>query len=160
MPSIDQVKVYLAERGVDVLEFDTPTPDAPSAAAAIGCSVAEIAKSILLIVGGKPIMVVTSGDMKVNSSLLKKVTGITGKVKLPYSDEVAEHTGYRPGGVCPFLLPEELPVYIDRSLERFDTIYPSAGNDHSGVPITNSKLIRLTSGSQVEVSLPLPTVAV
>jgi len=156
MPTIAEVKSYLAARQVAVLEFELPTPCSVSAARAVGCSVAEIAKSILFIVGGQPVLVVTSGDMKVKSSLLKQALGRSGKVRLPEADDVLQHTGFAPGGVCPFLLPEQLPVLLDRSLRRFATVYPAAGNDFSAVPLSVERLLELTGAIEVEVCEPLP----
>lgn len=157
MPDIDTVAAWLGRRGKEVLRFAVATPTADRAAQAIGCSSAEIAKSLLFIVGGAPALVVTAGDMKVRSALLKQALGRSGKVRLPAADEVLAATGYRPGGVCPFLLPAELPVLVDRSLSRFATIYPAAGDDHSGVPLTPEELLELTGGMLVEVCQPLAT---
>lgn len=102
MPDIEKVKVWLGERGIEVWQYDQPTPTADDLAIAVGCSVAEIAKTLLFIVGGTPLIVVTCGDMKVKSSLLKKGAGLSGKVKLPQGEDVMSIIGYAPGGVCLF----------------------------------------------------------
>ena len=115
----------------------------------------EIAKTVLFIVGDKPVAVVTSGDRKVRGGELKRSMGWTGKVRLPGADEVVAHTGYVPGGVCPFLLPDELPVVLDTSLERFATVYPSAGDAHSGVPLAPARLAEITGARFVDVCAPL-----
>ena len=151
MATIDQVKAYLAERGIDVLEFVEETATCETAARAVGCSPAEIAKTLLFLVGGQAVAVVTCGDMKVKSSPLKQACGLSGKVKLPQGDEVQAHTGYLPGGVCPFLLPPQLPVLLDRSMTRFPVVYAAAGNCHSAVPVTFEQLQRLTGGQAAEV---------
>lgn len=151
MPTIDEVKAYLAERNIEVWEFQEPTPTSEAAARAVGCSVAEIAKTILFIVGTVPVAVVTCGDMKVKGSKLKKAAQLTGKARLPETDEVIRFTGYAPGGVCPFLLPDDLQVMIDSSMRRFPRVYAAAGNDHSAVPITVDQLLNLTSGEEVAV---------
>ena len=155
MPDTETVASWLAARGVAVLRFAADTPTAASAAQAIGCSAAEIAKSILFLVGGEPVLVVTAGDMKIRSGLLKQALGRSGKVRLPESGEVLAATGYLPGGVCPFLLPADLLVLVDRSLGRFAIVYPAAGDDHSGVPLTPRQLLELSGGREVEVSQPL-----
>lgn len=155
MPSIHDVKDWLAKKEIRVLEFEEPTPTAETAAAAVGCTPAEIAKSILFIVGGEALMVVTAGDVKVKSSLLKKATGRTGKVKLPQADQVEELTGYSPGGVCPFLLPATLPVYVDSSMRRFETVYAAAGNANSAVPVTVDQLLDATGGEEISACEPL-----
>lgn len=154
MPNITAVKQFLSAQGVEVLEFEEPTPTSETAARAVGCSPAEIAKTILFLVGGRPVAVVTSGDMKVKSSLLKRASGLSGKVKLPQADEVIQITGYAPGGVCPFLLPPGLPLLVDCSLRRFQRIYPAAGSDHSAVPLTFERLLELTGGHEAEVCDP------
>lgn len=151
MPTIEDVKQYLRERGIEVWEFEEPTPTSETAARAVGCSVGEIAKSILFIIGGTPVVVVTSGDVRVKGSKLKQAVGFTGKARLPEAEEVAAHTGYAPGGVCPFLLPAGLKVVVDRSMRRFPKVYAAAGNEHSAVPITVEQLLEITGGIEVAV---------
>lgn len=151
MPTIEDVKQYLRERGIKVWEFEEPTPTSETAARAVGCSVGEIAKSILFIIGGTPVVVVTSGDVRVKGSKLKQAVGFTGKARLPEAEEVAAHTGYAPGGVCPFLLPAGLKVVVDRSMRRFPKVYAAAGNEHSAVPITVEQLLEITGGAEVAV---------
>ncbi len=154
MPDIHAVKNYLAPQGIEVWEYQQPTPTAPAAAAAVGCTVGEIAKTLLFLVGGKPVAVVTCGDMKVNSSRLKQASGLSGKVKLPEAEEVVRFTGYAPGGVCPFLLPEDLPLLLDLSLQRFARVYAAAGNDYSAVPISYLQLEQLTAGRTADLCTP------
>jgi len=151
MPTIEDVKQYLRERGIEVWEFEEPTPTSETAARAVGCSVGEIAKSILFIIGGTPVVVVTSGDVRVKGSKLKQAVGFTGKARLPEAEEVAAHTGYAPGGVCPFLLPTALKVVVDRSMRRFPKVYAAAGNEHSAVPISVEQLLEITGGIEVAV---------
>ena len=151
MPDIEEVKTYLATRDIEVWKYAQPTPTADLAAIAVGCSADEIAKTLLYYVGDRPLIVVTCGDMKINSSLLKQQTGYSGKVKLPLSDDVKALTGYAPGGVCPFLLPVELPVFLDRSLCRFEKVYAAAGDASSAVPLTANQLEIETSGTWVDV---------
>ena len=146
-----EVQNYLVREGLDPLNFDQPTPTRAAAAQAIGCSVGEIAKSILMLVGKEAVMVVTSGDSKVKSSRLKQAAGLTGKVKLPDADEVLRYTGYKPGGVSPFLLPQTLPVFLDKSLQRFSVIYPAAATSSSGVAMNFSHLAELCGGQVVDV---------
>jgi prolyl-tRNA editing enzyme YbaK/EbsC (Cys-tRNA(Pro) deacylase) len=151
MPNIDDVKCFLRDRGIMVLEFVDPTPNSQAAARAVGCSVGEIAKTILFIVGGTPVVVVTSGDVKVRSSMLKRTLGFTGKARLPETEEVVRYTGYAPGGVCPFLLPEGLRVVVDACMRRFPVVYAAAGNEYSAVPVTVDQLLEITGGVEVEI---------
>ncbi|TLN25378.1 YbaK/EbsC family protein [bacterium] len=151
MPTIEDVKKFLSQRGVEVLEFDEPTPTSETAARAVGCEVGQIAKTVLFIVGETPVAIVASGDVRVKGSALKRAAALSGKARLPGEEEVVLHTGYRPGGVCPFLLPEGLLVLADSSLRRFEVVYAAAGNDHSAVPLTFEKLLELTKGREADV---------
>jgi prolyl-tRNA editing enzyme YbaK/EbsC (Cys-tRNA(Pro) deacylase) len=151
MPVIEDVRRFLQDRGIAVMEFVEPTPNSVAAANAVGCSVGEIAKTILFIIGGRPLVVVTSGDVKVKTSKLKQVLGSTGKARLPVAEEVIRYTGYAPGGVCPFLLPDDLRILVDASMRRFPVVYAAAGNEHSAVPVTVDQLLEITGGIEVEV---------
>jgi prolyl-tRNA editing enzyme YbaK/EbsC (Cys-tRNA(Pro) deacylase) len=147
----EEVKEWLAGHRIAVLDFTERTATATTAAAAVGCSVAEIAKTVLFIVGKTPVAVVTCGDQKVNSSRLKQFFGLSGKVKLPDPGQVEELTGYAPGGVCPFLLPAQLPLVLDQSLRRYERVYAAAGNDRSAVPVTLSQLAELTGAPTADL---------
>lgn len=159
MAELTEVKGYLASHGIDVWEYEQLTATAETAAQAVGCSVAEIAKTLLFLIGGQPVVVVTCGDMKVKSSPLKKAFKLTGKVKLPDADDVKNHTGFSPGGVCPFLLPAELPIRLDRSLERFAVVYAAAGNSHTAVPLSMRQLQELTGGTIADLCSPIEQAA-
>jgi len=146
-----QVQAYLSRQGLVPQNFTVKTPTSAAAAAVVGCSVGEIAKSILLLVGKQPVIVLTSGDTKIKSGRLKQAAGLSGKVTLPDADKVERYTGYAPGGVSPFLLPEELPVFLDQSLQRFELIYPAAATDRSAVALSFSLLEELSGGKIVDV---------
>lgn len=152
MPTIADVKAYLNERNIEVWEFEELTPTSETAAKAVGCSVAEIAKSILFVVGDQPVVVVTCGDRRIKGARLKQAAGLKGKVRLPGEEEVLRYTGYAPGGVCPFLLPPSVRIVIDSAMRRFPRVYAAAGNDRSAVPITVEQLLRITGGTEAAVS--------
>lgn len=151
MATPEEVKEWLARHRIAVLDFTERTATAATAAAAVGCSVAEIAKTVLFIVGQTPVAVVTCGDLKVNSSRLKQFFGLSGKVTLPDPEQVEALTGYAPGGVCPFLLPAELPLVLDSSLGRYECVYAAAGNDRSAVPVTLTRLAELTGAPTADL---------
>jgi len=155
MPSLEEVSSYLKRQGHEVLCYPEETPTVQAAAAAVGCRPAEIAKSVLLMVGGQPVLVLACGDRKVNSSQLKKASGLSGKVRFPDAGQLLALVGYPAGGVCPFLLPEDLPLLLDDSLRRFATVYPAAGDRHSAVAIPVDALVELTGGRWAEVTVPL-----
>lgn len=147
----EAVQLFLRTQGHTPENFSRPTPTSVTAAEVVGCTVGEIAKSILMLVGQQPVMVVTSGDTRVKSGRLKQATGWRGRVRLPVSDEVVRYTGYAPGAVSPFLLPDDLPVLLDDSLRRFAVVYPAAGSGSSAVAMKLERLQELCGGRIVDV---------
>ncbi len=140
----EKVKTLLFQHGLEALEFEAgSTPTSQMAADKIGCEVGQIAKS-MLVKGkdGKFRLLICPGDKRVDNKKLKNTLGV--KARFATAEETAAQTGYRPGGVCPFAL-DGLAIFIDTSLTRFDVIYPAAGNDASGVPISFEALKKLVN---------------
>ena len=141
----------LEAHGLVALEFEPgSTPTAELAARRIGVETARIAKSLLFKdkTGGIH-MVVCPGDKRLSSSALKRVIG--SRVSMTDAVETERVTGYRPGGVCPFAL-EGVEILLDRELELYPTIYPAAGTDATGVPLTFALLAEITGGRIVDLS--------
>jgi prolyl-tRNA editing enzyme YbaK/EbsC (Cys-tRNA(Pro) deacylase) len=141
----------LEAHGLVALEFEPgSTPTAELAARRIGVETARIAKSLLFKdKSGGFHMVVCPGDKRLSSSALKRVIG--ARVSMTDADETERVTGYRPGGVCPFAL-EGVEILLDRDLELYPTIYPAAGTDATGVPLTFSLLAEITGGRIVDLT--------
>jgi prolyl-tRNA editing enzyme YbaK/EbsC (Cys-tRNA(Pro) deacylase) len=140
-----KVKEVLDRNGLQALEFEPgSTPTATMAAAKIGVEVGQIAKSILLRgKDGRYSMVVLPGDRRISNAKLKQLMGT--KQSMASAEEAARETGFPPGGVCPFGV-QGMAIYLDRGLEQYDTIYPAAGNDATGVPMSFSQLREITGG--------------
>ena len=68
------------------------------------------------------------------------------------ADEVLEITGYKPGGVCPYALKNEIPIYLDQSLKNYDIVYTAAGNANAVLPITFEKLQEITGGVECQAT--------
>lgn len=147
MPCFEEVRDFLSGFGLQAAVFEQPTPTAVAAAAVVGCSIAQIAKTMLVEMAGEPLIVVASGDARLNNSLLKKASGRSGKVRFCQSEQVADLLGYPPGGVCPFLLPQGLKVLLDESLRRFDIVYPAAGTIASAATVPVEMLPQLCAGT-------------
>ena len=141
----------LEAHGLVALEFEPgSTPTAELAARRIGVETARIAKSLLFKdKSGGFHLVVCPGDKRLSSSALKRVIG--ARVSMTDADETERVTGYRPGGVCPFAL-EGVEILLDRDLELYPTIYPAAGTDATGVPLTFSLLAEITGGRIVDLT--------
>ena len=129
--AIEKVKRHFEEIGEPerVIEFEESTATSELAAQALGCEVGRIAKTISLMVKGKPILILLAGDMKVDNKKFKTQFGTRPKM-IPI-DEVERLIGHAVGGVCPFAVNDGVTIYLDDSLKRFDVVYPAAGNDMS-----------------------------
>jgi len=147
----DRVKVILDAHGLAALEFEEgSTPTAESAAAKIGVEVGQIAKSLLFKGGsGKVAMIVCAGDKKISSGKIKRLCG--EKMSMTSAEDTFALTGFWPGGVCPFGV-EGIPVYIDESLSAWATVYPAAGTNSTGVPMTFKQLLSISGGAPCSVT--------
>jgi len=135
-----------------VLEFDAGTRTAADAAAAIGCTVAEIAKSLLFrAASGRPVLVAASGVNRVDE---KKVAALLGeKIGRADADFVREKTGFAIGGVPPVGHVEPPVTLIDADLMAFETIWAAAGTPNAVFRLTPAALVRLTGGQVAEVKV-------
>ncbi len=143
------VQAALKAQGLDiqVRTFDTSTATSEQAAESIGTSLGSIVKSIVLMVNGDPIVVLASGDQKIDTRKIATLFGVgRKKVKIAKPDECLTHAGYTPGGVPPLGHRQILPIYIDRTLSRFETVYAAAGSPNSIFPIAYARLVAVTSG--------------
>lgn len=162
--SLETARRYLAERGhvddVIVTPESVGTATVEAAAAALGVEPARIAKT-LSFRGPEPdtaILVVMAGDARVQNGSFKRTFGV--KAHMLHGDEVEHLTGHRPGGVCPFANPPAARVYLDTSLQRFTTVFPACGNDHSAIELSCAELERVTGRPQwVTVSAVASTVS-
>jgi len=143
----ENVRKVLDAHGLAAAEFEAgSTATSVLAAQKLGVTVGQIAKSLLFIgKDGRYFMVLCPGDRKLSSGKLKAAVGV--KSRMANAEEALAATGFGPGGVCPFGIPDGIAVYIDRSLSRFATIFPAAGTDSSGVPMTFEQLVSITGGT-------------
>ncbi len=138
--SIDRVKSYFKERGMEdrVLEFPVSSATVELAAQALGCEPCRIAKTLSFLVGEDPILIVTAGDVKIDNPQYRAQFGKKAKMLKP--DQVEEMVGHAVGGVCPFAVKEGVKVYLDESLKRFQTVFPACGSSNSAIELTIPEL--------------------
>ncbi len=143
--SIEKVREFFTRKGLGdkVLEFDVSSATVELAAEAIGCESERIAKSLTFMGTERPIMVVATGDSRVDNAKFKATFGI--KAKMLKFDEVEELIGHAVGGVCPFCVKENVSIYLDNSLKRFETVYPACGSSNSAIELTLSQLEEFSS---------------
>lgn len=143
--SIEAVRAFFAQQGRegDIREFPVSSATVELAAQAVGCAPERIAKTLSFKVEGGCVLVVCAGDAKIDNPKFKAQFHTKAKMLTP--DEVVAFTGHAVGGVCPFAI--ETPVvtvYLDRSLGRFETVYPAAGSSNSAIELTLAELERFS----------------
>jgi len=154
-PTALRIQQLLDAAGVDsrVVEFEQPTRTSAEAAAAIGCSVAEIAKSVVFRTrsGGRAVVVIASGDNRVCE---RKVGELVGE-RLARADAafVRDATGFAIGGVSPIGHAGAVALLLDADLRRFDRIWAAAGTPFAVFPLTPAELARLTGAAWSDVRL-------
>lgn len=154
-PTAVRIQQLLADAQIDseVVEFEQPTRTSIDAAAAIGCSVAEIAKSVVFRAkdSGQAVVVVTSGDNRVSEA---KVAALIGaKLARTDADFVRESTGFVIGGVAPLGHAKPVTMLLDADLQRFDAIWAAAGTPFSVFRLTPAALAKLTGAGWSNVRL-------
>lgn len=138
--SLERAKTYLEAHGLSdrVMEFDVSSATVELAAQAIGCEAREIAKTLSFLVDDKAILIVATGDSKIDNGKFKAVFHTKAKM-IPF-DAVEPMVGHAVGGVCPFGVNEGIAVYLDASLKSLTSVYPACGTSNSAVRLTVSEL--------------------
>lgn len=146
--SIEKVRQYFQPLGreQDILEFETSSATVELAAQAAGVIPARIAKTLSFLVDEGCVLIVTAGDAKIDNSKFKAM--FHAKAKMLSPEQVYSFTGHAVGGVCPFAVPEETPIYLDVSLKRFPWIYPACGSANSAIKLSNEELQALVPGAR------------
>ena len=143
--SIEKVRAYFQPLGIAnrIREFKVSSATVEVAAVVVGVEGARIAKSLSFKVGDKPIIIVVAGDAKIDNGKYK--AQFHTKAKMLTHEEAHSLIGHDVGGVCPFALPEDVSVYLDVSLRRFETVFPAAGSDNSAIELSCAELERYAS---------------
>jgi prolyl-tRNA editing enzyme YbaK/EbsC (Cys-tRNA(Pro) deacylase) len=123
---------------------------AADAAAALGCPVGAIVKSLVFAIGGRPVLALMAGDRRCDPDALKAALGMDGQVSRPDADAVRSATGFTIGGVPPLgHAPAALPTAIDASLARFERVFAAAGHPHCVFATGFSELERITGAKKI-----------
>jgi Cys-tRNA(Pro) deacylase len=152
---IERVRAALAALGheASILVAGQGTRTAGEAAAAAGCDLGQIVKTLAVYVAGQPVLAFVPGDRRLDDRLLAAKFGVGRKqVKLADAQQVLDLTGYPVGGVSPFGLPAPLPALIDESFRRFDTVWIAAGTTSAISPIPRDDLVRYVNAEYAEIA--------
>ncbi len=152
-PTAVRTAQLLRDAGIEaqVVEFEQPTRTSAEAATAIGCSIAEIAKSIVFRgrTSGLAVVVVASGDNRVGEAKVSVL--VDEPLARADADFVRVATGYAIGGVAPIGHSQPVKLLLDRDLRRFATVWAAGGTPYSVFPVTPDQLQRLTGAGWSDV---------
>lgn len=143
--SIEKARAALAAFGADtrIREFEVSSATVDLAAEALGCEPARIAKTLSYKLNdGSVILIVTSGDTRVDNRLFKARFACKAKMLSP--EEAVEYVGHAVGGVCPFGVPDTVKVFLDISMKRFATVFPACGSSNSAIELDCEELERFS----------------
>ena len=143
--AIEKVKAFFQQYGMEgrIREFPVSSATVELAAEALGCQGCRIAKSLSFLGPEGPILVVAAGDAKVDNAKFKARFGVKAKMLSP--EDTLARIGHAVGGVCPFAVNENVKVYLDESLKRFETVFPACGSSNSAIELTIPELERFSA---------------
>jgi len=136
---------------IEVERFPEGTETAAEAAEVVGCTLAQIASSLVFVADGTPVVVVTSGANRVDEGRLATVLG-ADEVGMADPEEVAEATGYRVGGVPPFCHDGDPAVYVDETLLDHETVWAAAGTPETLFPLAPDRLVEAAEATPADVT--------
>ena len=138
--SVEAVKEYFKQFGLrdKVMEFETSSATVELAAQALNTKPERIAKTLSFKKDESCFLVLAAGDARIDNPKFK--AEFETKAKMLSPDEVNAMLGHQIGGVCPFAIPQDVPVYLDVSLQRFETIFPACGSSNSAIELTCDEL--------------------
>jgi len=149
--TFETAQAWLHDHAPDlrVIQVEQSTATVGEAAAALGVTPSRIAKTLAMKVRDQIFLVVASGVARIDNGKCRERFGAAPRFL--DTETTFALTGHPVGGVCPFGLATPLPVYLDRSLEPFELIYPAAGSLTSSVEVTPARLFDLVATDWVDV---------
>ena len=146
--SFELAKQYLTQYGVEnrIQTFDVSSATVELAAIAVGVEGARIAKTLSFKSGDSAILIVAAGDARIDNKKFKSEFGM--KASMLSADDALRFTGHSVGGVCPFGVPEDIHVYIDESVKRFESVYPAVGSANSAIELTPDELFYISKATK------------
>jgi prolyl-tRNA editing enzyme YbaK/EbsC (Cys-tRNA(Pro) deacylase) len=134
----------------EIRRFSEDTRTAEQAAAAIGCELAQIVKSLVFEVGGQPVLVLASGANRVSTAKVSEILG--GEVGRAEAGLVRDATGFAIGGIPPFGHRTPLRTTIDRQLMDHDVVFGAAGTPDSVFPVAPDLLVAASGGTVADIA--------
>jgi prolyl-tRNA editing enzyme YbaK/EbsC (Cys-tRNA(Pro) deacylase) len=150
---VERVSAVLRAAAVDarIEEFGEGTPTARDAARAVGCELAQIVKSVVLVCDGAYVLALVPGDRRADDAAVRAAVGAE-EVRVAKADEVRHATGFEPGGVAPFPQRAITQTLMDRSFLIYEEVWIGAGTDAHMAALSPQELLRLTGARMVELT--------
>ncbi len=152
-PSAQRVQDALAAAGIAarIVEYDVPARTSAEAAAVLGCTVGQIAKSLVFrAASGAPVLVIASGAHRVDEAKVAALASEPiGKADAAF---VRAATGYAIGGIPPLAHAQGMRTFVDRNLAQYATVYAAGGTPHAMFPIAPADLVRVSGGTEADVA--------
>lgn len=159
--SLEIARAYLKERGYEerIRVFDVSSATVELAAKAAGVEPARICKTLSFkLKDGSGVLIQTAGDARIDNKKYKDFFGEKAKMLSP--DEVPEYTNHEIGGVCAFgITRDDVKIYCDVTMKRFETVFPACGSGNSAVELTPDELYDVSGATAWIDVVKLPEAA-
>jgi prolyl-tRNA editing enzyme YbaK/EbsC (Cys-tRNA(Pro) deacylase) len=149
--SVDSARAWLAAHApdIEIIEAHASTATVLEAAATLGVEPGRIAKTLAIRVQDRVLLLVTRGDARLDNAKTKAAFG--GRPRMLGPEETLAVTGHPVGGVCPFGVASDLPIFLDVSLKTFDEVFPAAGSLTSSVRVSPSRLAEAVGAQWTDI---------
>ena len=150
--AVERVSSFLRDAGAEARleQFSDGTPTAADAAAAVGCELDQIVKSLVLVCDDKPVVALVPGDRRGDPEKIAREAGASA-ARIAKPDEVRRATGFDPGAVAPFPLPDVEVVLLERDLLRHRMVWVGAGSSSHMAGLAPAELVRLTRARPTDI---------
>jgi Cys-tRNA(Pro) deacylase len=150
--TVERVAEFLRSSGAEARleEFDEGTPTAEDAARAAGCTADQIVKTVVLVADGNAVVALVPGDRRADTKKIAHAVG-AGKARIASAEEVEQSTGFAPGAVAPFPLPQVQRVVAERTLLTHDVVWVGAGSSRHMAAVSPRELLRLARAEPMDV---------
>jgi prolyl-tRNA editing enzyme YbaK/EbsC (Cys-tRNA(Pro) deacylase) len=150
---VERVSAVLRAAAVDarVEEFKEGTPTASEAARAVGCELAQIVKSIVLVCDGAYVLALVPGDRRADEDAIRALVG-AGEVRIAKADEVLHATGFEPGAVAPFPQRAVTQTLMDASFFQYEEVWVGAGSSSHMASLRPPELLKLSGARSVDLT--------
>lgn len=143
--AIERVRECFEKLGIAgrIVEYPVSSATVPLAAAAAGAVPGRIAKSLAFSVGDGCVLVVVSGDARIDNAKFK--TAFATKARMLSAEDTLATVGHAVGGVCPFATNAGVAIFLDVSMRRYPTVFPACGSDNSAIELTLEELEKISA---------------